>query len=255
MSGTNKIRPAQFAIEGNIGAGKSTFLKLIGSMLPLEVALIPEPHEQWQQVGKDNLLERFYADAPRWAFTFQSYVIMTRLRLQQQYTGLQLRIAERSLYSDYYCFARNCYEAGLMSPLEWKIYEDWFLEQVIPTADPVHGFIYLRTEPSLCYERIAKRKRHEEAEIPLSYLQAVHEKHENLLIKRHIDIPVDIPVAVRDTPVLVIECNEEFEADGAVQERYARLLLEFLTEYGTLPEGHVIYDTQSKSKQVSSLSK
>jgi deoxyadenosine/deoxycytidine kinase len=247
MSTDTQLNSFQIAIEGNIGAGKSTFLKLIGNLLPVNAALIPEPHQQWQRVGEDNLLERFYADPSRWAYTFQSYVIMTRLRVQRLYRGHALRIAERSIYSDYYCFARNCYEAGLLSPLEWKIYEDWFMQEVTTQADPVHGFIYLRTSPTLCYERIAKRKRYEEAEVPLAYLQSIHDKHEDLLIHRI----QPMPSMIVDKPVLVIECDEEFEQDLKVQERYAGLVLDFLRDYGAMPKDHDI--TNIKSKNVSAL--
>ena len=38
-----------FVVEGNIGAGKSTFLKMLKEYLNVQVVL--EPHEQWQRVG------------------------------------------------------------------------------------------------------------------------------------------------------------------------------------------------------------
>ena len=66
-----------FILEGNIGAGKSTFLRLAGDTLPLQI--VPEPHTKWQQVGGHNLLEKFYTDTNRWAYTFQSYAFVTRV--------------------------------------------------------------------------------------------------------------------------------------------------------------------------------
>lgn len=38
--------------------------------------------------------------------------------------------------------------------------------------------IYLRCPPSKCSERTKQRKRQEESEIPLEYLQSIHTKHE-----------------------------------------------------------------------------
>ena len=35
-------------VEGNIGAGKSTFLRLLNEQL--DVHVVYEPHEQWQDV-------------------------------------------------------------------------------------------------------------------------------------------------------------------------------------------------------------
>ena len=66
-----------FVVEGNIGAGKSTFLKVINTFLNAQV--VYEPHEKWQNVGGENLLENFYADTQRWAYTFQTYAFITRI--------------------------------------------------------------------------------------------------------------------------------------------------------------------------------
>lgn len=66
-----------FVVEGNIGAGKSTFLKVINTFLNAQV--VYEPHEKWQNVGGENLLEKFYADTQRWAYTFQTYAFITRI--------------------------------------------------------------------------------------------------------------------------------------------------------------------------------
>jgi Deoxynucleoside kinase len=81
-----------FCIEGNIGAGKSTWLQMAKqgyenladyrSDIHEMVEVVPEPVEEWQNVsGKDiNLLELFYKDAKRYAFAFQQYVLVTRMR-------------------------------------------------------------------------------------------------------------------------------------------------------------------------------
>jgi deoxyadenosine/deoxycytidine kinase len=44
---------------------------------------------------------------------------------------------------------------------------------------PLAGIVYLRCRPETCFLRIKKRNRHEEEEVPLEYLQLVHEKHES----------------------------------------------------------------------------
>ena len=50
-----------FFIEGNIGSGKSTLLKNIEQSFPKnQVLIVPEPVMQWQDVGGENLLEKFY---------------------------------------------------------------------------------------------------------------------------------------------------------------------------------------------------
>lgn len=65
------------AVEGNIGAGKSTFLEFCHSK-PGCLGL-PEPVDKWTNLNGTNLLAEFYADRSRWAFPFQLYVGMTLL--------------------------------------------------------------------------------------------------------------------------------------------------------------------------------
>ena len=75
-----------FCIEGNIGAGKSTYLHMVQSgndalALNEVVEVVPEPVELWQNVDNEgeNLLQRFYEKPERYAFTFQQYVLVTRI--------------------------------------------------------------------------------------------------------------------------------------------------------------------------------
>ena len=44
-------------VEGNIGAGKSTFLRLINDLLDVQV--VYEPHEQWQNVDQRVSMKEF----------------------------------------------------------------------------------------------------------------------------------------------------------------------------------------------------
>src|SRR5579859_35985 len=158
-------------LEGNVGAGKSTFLKILGSYL--DIKPIFEPHQKWQDVQGENLLERFYNDTSRWAYTFQTYAFVTRVLEQEaqarNFPGA-VQVLERSVYSDRYCFAKNCYEMGVMSGLEWKLYQEWFAWLVDNYTPRPTGFIYLRTKPEICYARMQRRNRSEESTVPLDYL-------------------------------------------------------------------------------------
>lgn len=43
--------------------------------------MVPEPVDQWQNVGGKggNMLDKFYSDPQRYAYTFQNYVFITRV--------------------------------------------------------------------------------------------------------------------------------------------------------------------------------
>ncbi len=221
-----------FIVEGNIGAGKSTFLRLIQKHLAVDI--IYEPHEQWQKVGgQENLLEKFYADTPRWAYTFQTYAFVTRIMAQEAH-AIQNKggacLLERSVFSDRYCFARNCFEQGTMTALEWKLYQEWFAWLVDQYTTKPTGFIYLRTDAQVCYERLVKRNRHEESAVPLQYLEQLHNKHEQWLIHKQ-----GIASYLEQTPVLVLDCNEDFEHNPKVIENHCRLIANFLNDKFNIP--------------------
>jgi deoxyadenosine/deoxycytidine kinase len=83
-------KPKFISIEGNIGSGKSTILKVIRENFP-ELAILDEPLSDWQNVGEKkniNLLELYYKDQARWGFTFQIYAFMSRLNKWIEYSKL-----------------------------------------------------------------------------------------------------------------------------------------------------------------------
>jgi deoxyguanosine kinase len=219
-------------VEGNIGAGKSTFLQLIKDQLRLPV--IFEPHQKWQGVdGQHNLLDAFYREPQRWAYTFQTYAFISRIMEQERYTQQhrgQLLIIERSVFSDRYCFAKTAYENGNMTLLEWKLYQEWFawlVERYLPQPT---GFIYLKTDPVVCHGRMAKRNRSEEQTVSLAYLQQLHEEHERWLINKE-----GLTLLLQSVPVLTLLCNEDFEHDAAVQLRHMDAVTLFITTIGQKP--------------------
>lgn len=68
------------AVEGNLGAGKSTYLSFVQKVFP-SIEIIKEPVDEWQNIRGHNLLELFYKDSKRWSFTFQTYAMISRMRL------------------------------------------------------------------------------------------------------------------------------------------------------------------------------
>ncbi len=213
-----------YIIEGNIGAGKSTFLKLLDEHIPaINVAL--EPLNNWQkQVYGQSLLTNFYQNTKRWAYTLEILTMICRVR---EHINLQKQnithIAERSLYSGHYCFALNCYEQGFMSTMEWKVYLQWFSWLVDNKCKTPNGFIYLRVDPNIAYERIKKRNRHAEKTISLGYLKQIHKKHEQFLIEKK-----DILPGLAQVPVLILECDKEFESNQVQLNKHIRQVQQFL---------------------------
>lgn len=96
-----------FCVEGNISVGKTTFLQRIANeTIELRdlVEVVPEPIGKWQDIGPDhfNILDAFYAEPERYAYTFQNYVFVTRVMQERESSaGIKpLRLMERSVFSD-----------------------------------------------------------------------------------------------------------------------------------------------------------
>jgi deoxycitidine kinase/deoxyguanosine kinase len=72
------------SIEGNIGSGKSTLLENLRNHFQYnsKVLIIKEPIEEWESI-KDgegtNILQKFYKDQEKYAFSFQMLAFISRL--------------------------------------------------------------------------------------------------------------------------------------------------------------------------------
>ncbi|KAJ6825325.1 uncharacterized protein M6B38_380670 [Iris pallida] len=264
-------KPAQkkrltFCVEGNISVGKTTFLNRIANeTIELRdlVEIVPEPINKWQDVGPDhfNILDAFYAEPQRYAYTFQNYVFVTRVMQEKESAaGIKpLRLMERSVFSDRMVFVRAVHEANWMNEMEISIYDSWFDPVVssLPGLIP-DGFIYLRASPDTCHKRMMMRKREEEGGVTLDYLRGLHEKHESWLfplqsgnrgvlsfsqLPLHMDHTLHPDIkdrvfylegnhmhsSIQKVPALVLDCepNIDFSKDIEAKRQYARQVAEF----------------------------
>ena len=200
------------SLDGNIGAGKSTLLAEIRNKLH-DVHIVDEPVGQWTALknaeGK-NLLELFYEDKKRWAYTFQNCAILTRLKniqdavenLDSTMKGPQIIITERSVLTDKQVFAEMLRDSGDIDPLEWELYESWF--NIFGKKYPVRGIIYVSTSANTSKDRIHIRNRQGEDRIGIDYLDALDNQH-----KKWVET-TNIPVLTLSTEISVpVEKNIE----------------------------------------------
>ena len=73
------------SIEGNIGSGKSTFLKYLKEHLASDkICFLDEPDDDWLIIvdtNEKNIIERYYDDQKKYAFSFQMMAYISRLSL------------------------------------------------------------------------------------------------------------------------------------------------------------------------------
>ena len=170
-------------LEGNIGAGKTTVGRQIASSGLFD--FIEEPTAVWREGFAANMLELFYSDTTRWAFTFQICAFVTRAKTWDEvanHTENQQVILERSIFCDRYVFAENCYRTGLFSEAEYQLYRGMWDFTVAQYCDEPDVILYLRTPAEVCLQRIQQRGREEEAGIPLDYLSQLEGLHDEWLL-------------------------------------------------------------------------
>jgi deoxyadenosine/deoxycytidine kinase len=224
-----------FFVEGNIGSGKTTFLQEMVKMYPDMCQVIYEPLEEWRTVtdtNGDNILDHFYRDMPKTAYTFQSLAFLTRARsLESIDPTVPFVFVERSVFSDMEVFAKNCVDNGAMTSIEWEVYTKWFdwMVQKLPIENASH--LYLRCEPDISLQRLHRRNRDEENSIADEYIHALHARHEQWLYAR----PDDGRTATPQLPVTVLDASIDFRGNHGncgVQHMAARLDATFAVTHG-----------------------
>jgi len=221
-----------YVIEGNIGAGKTTFLNIINKKMP-HVHVVDEPLALWHKKGQgQSLLTKFYKETSRWAFTMEMFTLMCRIQehMREQEKSGQYIVMERSIYSGYYCFALNSYKQGFMNSLEWEILKQWFTYLVHGKCKHPEGFIYLHVSPQVAYERTKKRNRSGEDTIPLAYFEQIDQKLNELLIEKK-----DLLPGLEKIPVLQINCNEDFSLCEEKQKEMTTAVEDFFLETKKTP--------------------
>jgi len=176
--------PVVIAIEAAIGTGKSTLLKQLKDKHP-EWIVVQEPVSMWQNVGpgKHNLLEAFYSDPQRYAFSFQTYCVLSRIVVVSQAleeakaSGTDVIILERSWLSDRETFGEMLHKNAKISSMEWELYQQWYTFAV-KNSPEIHGHIYLECKPETCRARLKKRSRTEEVGVTNEYQCALIDQHE-----------------------------------------------------------------------------
>jgi len=192
-------------LEGNIGAGKTTVGKTIAASDAF--GFIEEPTGVWREGFAANMLDLFYSDTERWAFTFQICAFITRAKTWKEVLSMTDHhrvVLERSIFCDRYVFAENCYRTGLMSEAEYEVYcglWDFLSSNYCVEPDLI---LYLRTPADICMERIKFRDRTEECSIPLDYLRQLETLHDEWLLE--------------NPRALVLDGQRRWTADEILQE-------------------------------------
>ncbi len=182
---STRIEPRFIAIEGAIGAGKTSLTTLLGKQFDARVLL--------EEDEKNPFIAKFYQDRESFAFQTQIFFLMGRY---QQY----MKLAQRDLFNSVvlidYLFQRDRIFAQLnLQESEYQLYEQIYtlIASKPPRPDLV---IFLQADTEVLLDRVDKRNRDYEQFMDPDYIDQVNKAFNNFFFY------------YSETPLLVINTNQ-----------------------------------------------
>ena len=152
------------AIEGNIGAGKTTLTNMIAEDFNAKVIL--------ERFADNPFLPKFYEDNERYAFPLEMSFLADRY--QQLSDDLaQFDLFKNFIVSDYYIFKSLIFAQVTLLKEEYFLYRKMFDIMYKEISKP-DLYIYLYQETPRLIENIKKRGRDYEQNIAPEYLDKIH---------------------------------------------------------------------------------
>lgn len=197
--------PRYIAIEGPIGAGKTSLAKLLAAEFEAELIL--------ESPGENPFLPLFYGDRARYAFATQLGFLITRY--EQQKTLLEKRDLSKAAVCDY-SFNKDWVFALLnLSGAELELYKRVYTH-LVPRLPKPDLIIFLESDVNLLRKHIKQRAAAYEKGLKADYLAEVLEAYNKFFF------------SYNETAVLTVNCSQiDFvnnEAD------YKNLLAEIVGE-------------------------
>ena len=173
------------AIEGVIGAGKTTLANMLGETLGGNV--VKEKFEE------NPFLKDFYRDPERYAFQTQIFFLLTRYKQQREL--FQADLFHRFLITDYIFEKDKIFAYLNLQDEELKLYETLVssIEHNIPSPDLV---VYLQSSVARLMQNIRQRGRSFEVAMQESYIKDLNEAY-NYFFFRY-----------KNTPLLIVNAAE-----------------------------------------------
>jgi deoxyguanosine kinase len=174
------------AIEGNIGAGKTTLATKIADDFNAKIVL--------ERFADNPFLPKFYKDQNRYAFPLEMSFLADRY--QQLSDDLaQFDLFKDFIVADYHIFKSLIFAKVTLQEDEFRLYKTLFdiIYKEMPKPD-LYVYLYQNTERLL--KNIKKRGRNYEQEIPAEYLDKINKGY------------LDYMKSQTDLKVLVIDVSD-----------------------------------------------
>lgn len=189
--------PNYIAIEGVIGAGKTTLARMLAEKLGAEALL--------DDAMNNPFITDFYKDKRRYAFSAQLFFLLTRY--QQQQSLIERDLFAQRIVADYTFIRDHIFATVNLSERELILYEKILplLQANIPKPDLT---IYLQTSTPVLLERIKKRNFGFEKSIDHDYINSLNEAF-NYFFFHYDDSPL---LVVKTDNIDFVENQQDFDS-------------------------------------------
>ena len=154
------------AIEGPIGAGKTTLARRLAARLDAEEVL--------EQPGENPFLARFYQDMERYALPTQLFFLFQRVRQLEPLA--QADLFGRPMVADFLIDKDPLFARATLSADELVLYQKIY-DAVRPRAPVPDLVIYLQARPATLIERVRRRAAGYERGVGEDYLALLAESY------------------------------------------------------------------------------
>ncbi|MDH5508195.1 MAG: deoxynucleoside kinase [Anaerolineae bacterium] len=160
-------------VAGNIGAGKTSLTERLGERLGWRTG--------FESVADNPYLADFYQDMSAWAFHLQVFFLGHRADQQVEAAAAEgSAILDRSIYEDFYIFARALYKSQMMHERDYEAYRRIF-ELVTDSLPAPDLLLFLKAPVDVLLQRIQARGRAIESGITAEYLGLLDSLYEEWL--------------------------------------------------------------------------
>ena len=159
------------AIEGNIGAGKSTLADLLAQRFDARLIMV--------EFADNNFLPKFYQEPERYAFPLELSFLADRYKQLKQ-SLLPTDIFQKTIVSDYVFPKSKLFARVNLKDDEYDLFQKLFdiIDDHLPTPDLL---IYLHAPVGKLQKNIQKRGRSYEQNITDEYLERVQGVYQQFL--------------------------------------------------------------------------
>ena len=184
------------AVEGVIGAGKTSLAKMVSERLNARLVL--------EQFEENPFLERFFEDSDHYAFQTQIFFLLSRYKQQQDL--FQADLFHNALVTDYIFEKDKIFAYLNLHDDELRLYETLVgsIEKNIPIPDLV---VYLQSSAERLMSNIKDRGRMYEENISEEYIKDLNEAY-NYFFFRYKSAPLLI---VNSTEIDFVNDKNDFE--------------------------------------------